>query len=424
MEDCTEYDMKCIELKFGKGTVSFTLPERNYLGSILPNETTHGLTGEAEVIRALENPIGTGRLSAIVRPGDRVIIVTSDITRPVPSYKILPAVVRELEKGGVKKSQITVVFALGSHRPHTEEEKRALVGDTIYDSEITLMDSDPEKCAELGVCRHGTPVDIFAPVLKANRRICIGNVEFHYFAGYSGGAKALMPGVSSRRAIQANHSKMIKPGAQAGKLAGNPVREDIDQITEFIGIDFIVNVVVDKNKEIVKAFAGHHTLAHREGCRAIDEMYKIRIDRQADIVVLSPGGFPKDINLYQAQKGLDNAQHAVRPGGIIIWCASAKEGFGEAHFEEWMLNKEPAEMIEEIRKNFILGAHKAAAIAMVMQKAEIYMVSDLEDELVRKINFTPFPTVQEALDAAFAKLGSNAGVLVMPQAGSTLPYLE
>ncbi|HWQ80498.1 MAG TPA: nickel-dependent lactate racemase [Anaerovoracaceae bacterium] len=416
--------MKNIELKFGKGTVSFTLPEKNYLGSILPNEVLPGLTGEAEVVRALENPIGTERLSEIVRPGDRVVIVTSDITRPVPSYKILPAIIAELEKGGVRKSQITVVFALGSHRPHTEEEKRALVGDAVYDSEITLLDSDPERCIELGTCGHGTPVDIFEPVLKADRRICIGNVEFHYFVGYSGGAKALMPGVSSRRAIQANHSNMIKPGAQAGKLAGNPVREDIDQITEFIGIDFIVNVVVDENKEIVKAFAGHHTLAHREGCGAIDEMYKIRIDKPADIVVLSPGGFPKDINLYQAQKGLDNAQHAVRPGGIMIWCASAKEGFGEEHFEEWMRNMEPAEMIEEIRKNFILGAHKAAAVALVMQKADVYMVSDLEDELVRKIHFTPFPTVQAALDAAFVKLGSDAGVIVMPQAGSILPYLE
>ena len=329
--------MKQIELKYGKGTVSFELPEKNFLGAVLPNEYETELTGEAEVRRALENPVGTGRLRDIVRPEDRIAIVTSDITRPVPSYRILPLVVKELEEGGVKKSQITVVFALGSHRPHTEEEKRALVGAEIYDSEITLMDSDPQHCIELGQCCHGTPVDIFEPVVSADRRICIGNVEFHYFAGYSGGSKALMPGVSSRRAIQANHSNMIRPGSQAGRLTGNPVREDIDQITEFIGIDFIVNVVLDKNKEIVKAFAGHHGLAHRAGCKAIDDMYKIKIPKLADIVVLSPGGYPKDINIYQAQKGLDNAQHAVRTRRrIIIWCASAKEGFGEEHFEEWM----------------------------------------------------------------------------------------
>ncbi len=416
--------MKSVELKYGKETVSFDIAESNYLGEILPNAIPLGTVGEAEVVRALENPIGTERLRDIVRPGERVVIVTSDITRPVPSHRILPLVIRELERGGVEKAQITVVFALGSHRAHTEGEKRTLVGDAVYDSGVVLLDSDPDQCVELGLCRHGTPVDIFEPVARADRRICIGNVEFHYFAGYSGGSKALMPGVSSRRAIQANHSNMIRPGAQAGKLEGNPVREDIDQITDFLPIDFIVNVVLDKNKEIVKAFAGHHELAHRAGCRAIDDMYKIGIREKADIVVISPGGFPKDINLYQAQKALDNAQHAVKDGGIIIWCASSKEGFGEDHFEEWMLNKKPEEMIEEIRKNFILGAHKAAAISMVLQKADIYMVSDLEDELIRRIHFKPFPTAQVALDAAFAKLGSGAKVIVMPQAGSTLPYLE
>jgi nickel-dependent lactate racemase len=130
------------------------------------------------------------------------------------------------------------------------------------------------------------------------------------------------------------------------------------------------------------------------------------------------------INIYQAQKGLDNAQHAVKRGGVIIWCASAKEGFGEKTFEEWMLNMEPDEMIGEIRKNFILGAHKAAAISIVMQKADIYMVSELDDELVRRMNLSPFPSVQDALDAAFVKLGREAKVIIMPQAGSTLPYIE
>lgn len=415
--------MKRIDLKYGKGTVSFEMPEINYLGEIIPNEAKVENPEGDEIIRAIENPIGSERLCNIVNPKDKVVIITSDITRPLPSYKILPAVIDELEKGGVKKNQITIVLALGIHRSHSEAERRFLLGDTIYDSGIRILDSDPRQCVELGICSHGTPVDIFLPVVEADRRICIGNVEFHYFAGYSGGTKALMPGVSSRKAIQANHSNMIKSGAQAGRLKGNPVREDIDQVANFIHVDFIVNVVLDQNKQIVKAFAGHHRLAHRAGCQLIDEMYKVKIQKQADIVVLSSGGFPKDINLYQAQKGLDNAQHAVKPGGIIIWCASAKEGFGEEHFEQWMLNMEPGEMIEQIRKNFILGAHKAAAISIVLQKSEIFMVSELEEGLVRKIHFLPFHSVQEALNAAFLKLGSGAKVIIMPQACSTLPYL-
>ena len=153
-------------------------------------------------------------------------------------------------------------------------------------------------------------------------------------------------------------------------------------------------------------------------------MYSVNIDKKADIVIVSPGGFPKDINLYQSQKGLDNSKHAVREGGIIILVASAKEKFGEKTFEEWMLNKTPDEMIKEIKENFKLGGHKAAAIAMIFKKAKIYLVSDLEEELVRKINFEPFKTLQNAVDKAIKVLGADSKILLMPVAGSTLPYAK
>ncbi len=152
----------------------------------------------------------------------------------------------------------------------------------------------------------------------------------------------------------------------------------------------------------------------------MDELYGIQLEKQADIVIVSPGGFPKDINLYQSQKGLDNAKQAVKDGGIIILVASAKEKFGESTFEEWMLSKEPHEMIKEIQENFKLGGHKAAAIAMVLQKAKIYMVSDLEDDLIRRIHLMPFKTVQEAIDAALTELGDGSQIMIMPAAGSTL----
>ncbi|GAG39193.1 unnamed protein product, partial [marine sediment metagenome] len=250
-------------------------------------------------------------------------------------------------------------------------------------SQINIIDSDMEKCINLGKCKNGTPVDIFEPVAKADRIICMGNIEYHYFAGYSGGSKALMPGVSSHAAIQANHSNMVKEEACAGNLDTNPVRQDIDETGEHIKIDFIVNVVLNSKKEIVMAVAGHYLKAHREGCKYLDKMYRIEVEKQADIAIVSPGGYPKDINIYQSQKGLDNAKHAVREGGIIILVVSAKEKFGEKIFEEWMLNKTPEEMIVEIKENFKLGGHKAAAIAMILQKTKIYMVSDLDDELVR-----------------------------------------
>lgn len=412
------------QLKYGKATVEFDIPENNYMGSLLPKEIQFDLKGEEEVKRSLENPIGTERLKDMVKPGEKIVIVTSDITRPMPSKTALPPVIEELKKAKVQERDITIVLALGSHRGHTEEEKKMLVGEGVYESGVQIIDSEMDRCVNLGRCKNGTPIDIFEPVAKADRIICMGNIEYHYFAGYSGGSKALMPGVSSHDAIQANHSNMVKEGARAGNLETNPVRQDIDEVGEHITIDFIINVVLNSKKEIVKAVSGHYIKAHREGCKVLDEMYGIKIEKQGDIAIVSPGGFPKDINIYQSQKGLDNAQHAVRDGGIIILVASAKEKFGESTFEDWMLNKTPKEMIKEIKENFKLGGHKAAAIAMVLEKAKIFMVSDLEDDLLRKLNFVPFNTVQEAVDKALKELGKDAQILLLPSAGSTLPLFK
>lgn len=412
------------KLKYNTEEISVCVPEKNYLATLMPNEVNIDLIDEEEVKRAMDNPIGSRRLKDIVFPGDRVAIVTSDISRPMPSYKVLPTVIEELKSAGVEEKDITIILALGIHRKHSEEERRRLVGEDVYHSNITIIDSDKEKCVRIGYCKNGTPVDIFDLVLNADKRIALGNIEFHYFAGYSGGNKALMPGVSSYDAIQANHLNMLNPNAVAGNIDSNPIRQDIEEITDFIPIHFIVNVVLNDRKQIIKAVAGDHVKAHREGCRFLDMLNKVSIKEKADIVIVSPGGYPKDINLYQAQKGLDNSKHAIKDGGIIIWCASAAEGFGEATFEEWMIEKSPDEMIEELKRKFVLGAHKATFIAMILQKAQIYLVSELGPELVRKINMTPFKSVQEALDVAIEKLGGNSKVIIMPEAGSTLPIID
>ena len=277
----------------------------------------------------------------------------------------------------------------------------------------------------MGVTDAGTPVDITRVVAQADRRICLGNIEYHYFAGYSGGAKAIMPGVSTREAIQSNHSMMVRPEACAGNLDSNPLRQDLEQAAAICGVDFIVNVVLDEHKQIVKAVAGDLTLAHREGCRFLDQMYLKEIEGLADIVIVSQGGAPKDLNLYQTQKALDNAKQAVKKGGTIILIGSCKEGLGEKVFEEWMLSAPTAEsMIERIGRDFQLGGHKAAAIAMVLQNAEIYLVSELEDSFVERIFLKPAKSAQEALDRAFSRHGKDCRVLARPYGGSTLPRVR
>jgi nickel-dependent lactate racemase len=413
-----------IDLGYDKSKITIGIDRTNLLGVLKPNKVQTLLIGEEEVKGAIQNPIGSAGLKEIVKPGDKIAIITSDITRPMPTKTVLPLILTELFDAGVKLENITIVFSLGSHRKHSENEKRKLVGDTIY-KKIKCIDSDPTNTVHLGVSSKGTPIDIFRLVVEANIRICLGNIEYHYFAGYSGGAKAIMPGVSTREAIQANHSMMVEEGAMAGRLDANPVREDIDEVGKFISIDYILNVVLNEHKKIIKAVTGHYISAHREGCSFLDSIYKVYIPEQADIVVVSPGGYPKDINLYQAQKALDNATHAVKPGGIIILVASCKEGLGDKVFEKWMLNgMSPENIITKIHKNFELGGHKAAAIAMSLRKARIFLVSEMEESLVRSIFLEPFLSVNEALKEAFNILGENTKVMFMPFGSSTLPVFE
>ena len=414
-----------MELTFGlgNGVQTCQVPDRNLMGVLHAAEAEPGLTGEAEVRRALENPIGAPRLREVVKPGEKIAIITSDLTRPMPTYKVMPAVLDELYAAGCAPSDITLVFALGSHRKQTQEERAHLAGERAW-KEITCVDSNPDDCVRMGVTAAGTPVDITRTVAEADRRICLGNIEFHYFAGYSGGAKAIMPGCSTRAAIQSNHSMMVREEAHAGLLDGNPLREDIEEAGRICGIDYIVNVVLSEHKEILFAVAGHSVKAHRVGCQYLDKLYRKELPREADIVLVSQGGAPKDLNLYQTQKALDNARHAVRKGGIIVLIGSCKEGLGEKTFEEWMTKSpSPRAMIERIGVDFQLGGHKAAAIAMTLEKADIYLVSDLAPDFVRSIFLTPQPSVQEALDRAFEKLGPDASVLAMPFGGSTLPHV-
>ena len=415
-----------MKLEFGLGTSTqvVEVPEENLIGVLRAKPAPAIASEEEEARRALREPVGAPPLRQVVRPGEKIAVITSDITRPMPTRKVMPALLDELYAAGVKPEDITLVFALGSHRRQTDEERRRLAGERAW-NEIRCVDCDPDDCVHLGVTSAGTPVDITRVVAEADRRICLGNVEYHYFAGYSGGAKAIMPGCSTRAAIQSNHSMMVRAEAAAGNLKTNPVRRDIEEAAALCGIDYILNVVLGEHKEILRAAAGDVTLAHRELCAFLDKIYLNELPQAADIVLVSQGGAPKDLNLYQTQKALDNARHAVRQGGIIILIGSCREGLGERVFEQWMTTSpSPEAMIERIGRDFQLGGHKAAAIAITLQKAKIFLVSELEDDFVRSIFLTPQPSAQAALEQAFRELGGDASVLAMPFGGSTLPRVN
>lgn len=414
-----------IKLGYGNTCQELNINDK-YSARILKGNNAVAAKSEQELIEdALEHPIGSKRLREIVKPGEKVVIVTSDITRPMPTDRVLPHILKELYEAGIKKKNIRIVFALGIHRRHTEEEQVRLVGREMTDG-LCFEDSTPCECTCVGTTSRGTPVEISANVAEADRIICLGNIEFHYFAGFSGGGKALIPGVCSRKTIEYNHRLMLDPKAEAGRLDGNPVREDIDEAAGLCGIDFILNVVLSEKKEIVYAVSGDYIKAHREGCRYVRAAYGMEIGYQADIAVVSQGGAPKDLNLYQLQKALDNVKYAVRDDGIIILCGACQEGFGDDTFEEWLIHSQSIQEVEErLRRGFALGGHKAASIAMVLEKKNIYLVSEIPEKVVKNIFMLPFSNVQSAFDHAIIKIGKNKpDIIVLQNGGMVVPFAE
>jgi nickel-dependent lactate racemase len=400
------------EIPYGQSTAWLEIPDRNLIGVIHPPKPFAPVDEAAAIRAALAAPIGTPTLTELARGARSAAILVSDITRPCPSFKFLPTLLDQLL--GIPPSRIQVIFGLGTHRPHSRGEQISLVGEETFER-AQVLDFDPDDVCLLGTTHQGTPIELFRPYLEADLKIATGNIEYHYFAGTSGGAKAVMPGIASRRAIERNHSLLVFPGAQAGELDGNPLRRDIEEAGEKAGIDFIFNVILNERKEIVEAVAGHPQAAFRQGARRYEAFCRCSTPLLADIVVASPGGFPKDLNFYQAHKALENVKRVIRPGGAILLAASCPEGIGNRIFQEWLMGmNQPEELIERFRRCFVLGGHKAVSLARLRMKARLLLLSEMSDDLVEQIGLEPVESLQAGLDGLFAAYGGPARVLVVP----------
>ncbi len=399
-------------LPYGNTEISVDIPSECRV-EMIKSVNVQAVDNEIGLVKkALENPIKSMRLSEIAEYRKKAVIIVNDTTRPTPTAKLIPPLISELEAGGVE--DITIIFGLGIHRKQTEDEKKKILGE-LY-GKIKSIEHDVNDCVYLGTTKRGTPVEIFRPVVEADIVVCTGTIEFHYYAGYSGGAKSILPAVSSKRSIDSNHALMLDTKSSAGRTDGS-VRQDIEEAAEILGIDFILNVVLNERKEIVFATAGDYIEAHRIGANFLDRFSKITVE-PADIIIVSPGGWPKDIDIFQSHKALEHARNAMKHGGSIILVAECREGYGNRVYEEW-LKFGRDEVIERFMEGFVMGGHKAALIAALSKKVELYLVSSLPDDAVRKANFIP-ATLKGALDAVMRKHGMGAKIIVMPYGGSLL----
>jgi nickel-dependent lactate racemase len=406
-------------LPYGKTDVCVRVPARNLLGSIQPVEKPGAADPKAEIERALQEPIGTKRLSELAKPESKVAIVVDDATRKAPSEIMLLPVLAELNAAGVNDENVTVIFGCGTHRAVKEEEARALLGEEAL-KRVKTVSSDC-KCQDLvhigNTKSHGNKVYVNRAFAEADVKVLLGDVGFHYYAGYGGGRKSVLPAVCGAETIQHNHAMMLNANAKTGVLEDNPVHQDMTEAARLAKVDFIVNIVENSKGQIVKAFAGDLEAAFMEAVKLVDEMYRVSVDRRADIVVVSAGGHPSDVNLYQAYKALDNALDVVKRGGVIVLVAECPEGHGNQVFYDWMTRLSDLKATEkEIKRNFAMGGHKAYYLLKALQNHQVILVSSLPDYYASNVfKLKTARAVNDALTEAFKIAGSASRVWTMPQ---------
>jgi len=419
--------LKEYAFRYGRGQIRFHLNPAQVTGELRIRDFPPLPAPEETILEAIRHPLESKPLMEIVKPGQKVCFIVNDPTRVANSQVFMPILLQEMNLAGVPDDRMFIIFAAGAHRELSEKEMEELVGPKVS-RRVKMYNSDaynPGQFQYVGTTSRGTPVSFHKRVLEADHIVCTGSIVHHYFAGFGGGRKAMLPGVAAYETICRNHALMLEPGAEIGKLKGNPVYEDQIEGVEFRRPSFLLNVVLNEKKEFLKVFAGDYIQAHRLACEFVDRVYGVPIARPADIVIASCGGYPKDINVYQLQKTMDNAWVAVREGGVVIILGECEEGVGSDQYLQWMKEYKTPEKIEEkTRGEFIVGGHKAYAVTRLMKKARFILVSGLKPDLARTLLFHPAGDLAEALNFAFAQTGPTPEILLMPQGSLTVPVLQ
>jgi nickel-dependent lactate racemase len=412
-----------LQVPYGKdGTLEAEIDEQCVLGIIEPNEVEIG--DETEVIRqALAHPVGSPSLKEFLKDARDVLFIVNDPTRPTPTARII-----DMIQDDIAGHKVSFIVATGIHRAPTEEEYIQIFSEKYYKKYKDCIHSHDAKRDEmvfLGTSKNGTEMRVNRRGVDAHKIVIISSVEPHYFAGYTGGRKSFLPGIASFETIEQNHKLALKPEACALKLKGNPVHEDmIDALSTVKKEIFTISTVLDKNHRIYAATAGDIYKSMELAVSKAEEVFVAKIPQKADIVV-SVVKFPSDIDLYQAQKGIDNSKYALKEGGILLLVAKCRMGIGEESFVRLLSSaSSPKDALDRIEKKFVVGYHKAAKMAEVGLWAQTWAVTDLEPQLLEKIFIRPFSTLQAALDEARKEKGKDAKVLILLDGSLTIPYVS
>jgi nickel-dependent lactate racemase len=424
-------------IPYGKTNLEFSLPS-SMQADVAVSRRVEPLTNVLGAVRrALAHPIGSPPLAKLTEPGSRVCIIFTDSTRACPDHILVPAMLAELEKAGVREEDITLLCGVGMHRPSTPEEKAAKLGpETVH--RYRVLDGEPQNPAalvDLGTTRGGTPVLIHRSAVEADLLLATGIVEPHQYAGYSGGWKTAAIGAAGEPTISHTHGPAFvdHPGTRLGKIDGNPFQEAVIEAGQRAGLRFILNAVLDEEKRVLRLAAGDPVLAFRELVDFARSIYEVPIPHQYDIAI-GGVGYPKDVNLYQASRAASYLFFAptpvVRSGGFIIIPARCEEGagngVGEQRFLKAMRDAPDVQYIlEDARRNgYPPGQQRAFVMAKVLEHNRVVIVGSEYPDLVTACKMIPAATLNEALEMVSRELGNSCKVLIVPHALLTLPVVN
>ena len=425
-----EMSVSIVKIPYSKGFVDLEVKDSNLLG-VLESKAHHFKTEDDQdtiVRKALESPISSPRLKDLAKEKNNIVIITSDHTRPVPSKITLPILLEEIRSGN-PTADITILIATGFHRLTTREEMINKFGEEIVNNEKLVNHDcwDDKNLVDVGILPSGGKLILNKLAMEADLLVAEGFIEPHFFAGFSGGRKSVLPGVASGTTVLANHcSKFISSEfARTGWLEGNPIHKDMLFAAEAANLAFILNVVIDADKKVINAFAGNRVLAHETGCKFVTELASVK-SIPADIVITSNGGYPLDQNIYQAVKGMTAAEATANEDAVIIIAAACNDGHGgKAFYDTFVENPTPQSIMDKIlqipMESTIPDQWESQILARVLIKHKVILVTDQCDpQLVRHMKMIHAYTLDEALKMAYEIKGQNATVTVVPDGVSVI----
>ncbi len=416
-----------IELSYGRGQLEFNFATTRF--DVINTDNHESPLSDFEIGAAFDAPIASPPIDEIVSSDDSVLIVVSDATRATASAQVVNLLVRRLVQVGVSPARMAVIFATGIHRPVSEKEKIELLTPFIVQRlRIIQHDAyDQDRLSTLGTTERGVAVEVNSALQEFSRVFVTGGITFHYFAGFTSGRKSICPGLASAKTIEATHMLALdfdtggrRAGVQTGSLDGNAVHEECERVASMIAPAFGINTIIDEKKRALKLFCGDWRLAHRAACDYYLEQYSVAVPEKRDIVVVSCGGFPHDINLIQAHKALDMAALACKDGGTIILLAECSDGLGRPDFLKWFDESDSRSLAARLVNGYEVNGQTAWALLTKAERFRVCLVSELPPDDVRRMRMIPVRTISEALEQA----GGGGDGFIMPRGAAVLPRIE